>query len=342
MRPEALSFLQCPNCGAELILSGSTPREAEDGHVMAGGLTCRGCGSSFPIRNGVPILLPANLAAIKLETASRFAEEWTHWNDLRDYYEKEFFDWLAPLTAADFAGQVVFEGGCGKGRHTAIIAARGAKAIVSMDLGESAFVAFAHTRRFSNAHVVIGDLLSPPVQAEFDLAFSVGVLHHLPEPAAGFASLVSRVRDGGRVAFWVYGFEGNEWIARYVAPLRKAVTSKLPAWLLRIACLPPSIVLWVLFKLFYRPGKDGKGPAKLPYGDYFASMYQYPFDEVHANVFDQLVTPVAYYLREDEIRPWVASGFRDAVVRSHRGYSWTGLATVCRSRAAGREPHGQG
>ena len=96
MRPEALSFLQCPNCGAELVLSGSTPREAEDGHVMAGGLTCRGCGSNFPIRNGVPVLLPANLAGVKLETAAGITEEWTRWSELRDYYEKEFFDWAAP------------------------------------------------------------------------------------------------------------------------------------------------------------------------------------------------------------------------------------------------------
>ncbi len=334
MRPEALNFIVCPNCAGELSLSNDTPRPSEDGHTMAGRLDCRGCASPFAIRNGVPILLPANLASVKLETASRFAEEWTRWSDLRDYYEQEFFDWVAPLTAADFANQMVFEGGCGKGRHTAIVASRGAKAIVSLDLGESAFVAFAHTRQLPNAHVVIGDLLNPPVRAIFDLAFSVGVLHHLPDPAAGFASLASRVREGGRVAFWVYGREGNEWITRYVDPVRKAITSKLPAPFLRIAAIPPAAVLWAVIKLFYRPRANGRGSAKLPYGDYFAALYHYPFDEIHANVFDQLVTPVAYYLREEEVRPWLAPGFRDVTLRSHRGYSWTGLATVCRSKAA--------
>jgi hypothetical protein len=89
-----------------------------------------------------------------------------------------------------------------------------------------------------------------------------------------------------------------------------------------------------VIKLFYRPGPDGKGPQRLPYGDYFAALHNYPFDEIHANVFDQLVTPVAHYLRQEEVRPWLASGFRDPQIRSHRGYSWTGLATVCRSQAA--------
>jgi len=334
MRPEALNFIVCPNCAGELSLSSDAPCPAGDGHIMTGGLACRGCASTFAIRNGVPIVLPASLASVKLETASRFAEEWTRWSDLRGYYEQEFFDWVAPLTATDFAEQIVFEGGCGKGRHTAIVASHGAKAIVSLDLGESAFVAFAHTRQFSNVHVVIGDLMNPPVRAVFDLAFSVGVLHHLPDPAAGFASLASRVKEGGRVAFWVYGHEGNEWITRYVDPVRTAITSRLPAAILRIASIPPAAGLWAVIKLFYRPRADGKGPAKLPYGDYFAALYHYPFDEIHANVFDQLVTPVAYYLREEEVRPWLASGFRDAILRSHRGYSWTGLATVCRTKAA--------
>jgi len=319
------------------VLSSELSRPELDGHIMAGELTCQNCASNFTIRNGVPILLPANLGGVKLETASRFAEEWTRWSELREYYRTEFFDWVAPLTSQDFKDQLVFEGGCGKGRHTAIVADCGAKAIVSLDLGESAFVAFAHTRKFPNAHVIIGDLMNPPVRPVSDLAFSVGVLHHLPDPAAGFASLASRVREGGRVAFWVYGYEGNEWITRYVDPLRKALTSRLPAWFLRLVCLPPAIFLWAVIKLFYRPGPDGKGPQRLPYGDYFAAQYRYPFDEIHANVFDQLVTPVAYYLREDQVRPWLATGFRDALLRSHRGYSWTGLARVCRNKAAAAE-----
>lgn len=334
MRIEALSFLVCPNCGGELSFGGETPRAETDGHILNAELRCAKCDSKFHIRNGVPILLPANLSNVKLETASRFAEEWTRWSDLRDYYEKEFFDWIAPLTPADFKDRLVFEGGCGKGRHTAIVAAHGAKAVVSLDLGESAFVAFAHTRNFPNAHVIIGDLLNPPVRPVFDLAFSVGVLHHLPDPAAGFRSLASRVKEGGRVAFWVYGQEGNEWITSYVDPVRKALTSRLPAWFLRILCIPPAVFLWAVIKLFYRPGADGTGPAKLPYGDYFAAQYYYPFDEIHANVFDQLVTPVAYYLREDEVKPWLAAGFRDTLLRSHRGYSWTGLGTVSRREAA--------
>jgi len=37
----------------------------------------------------------------------------------------------------------------------------------------------------------------------FDYAFSVGVLHHLPDPRAGFRSLAGKVKDGGHLSAWV-------------------------------------------------------------------------------------------------------------------------------------------
>ena len=67
MRLETLKFIVCPNCAGDLILSSDAPRPAEDGHILTGNLACRACASRFAIRNGVPILLPANLASVKLE-----------------------------------------------------------------------------------------------------------------------------------------------------------------------------------------------------------------------------------------------------------------------------------
>src|SRR2546429_9784633 len=100
MRPEALNFIVCPNCAGELTLSSDSPR-ADDGHILSGSLACRACASQFAIRNGVPIMLPANFASVKLKPASRFAEEWTRRSDLRDYYDREFSDCVAPLTPRD-------------------------------------------------------------------------------------------------------------------------------------------------------------------------------------------------------------------------------------------------
>lgn len=325
MRPEALEYLCCPVSGSPLSLAAGAVVEG-DGHVMTGELTTRE-GRRYRITRGVPVVVPDAVDEVKRETADRFAEEWTRWSELREYYERQFLGWVNPIGRDDFAGKLVFEGGCGKGRHTSVVAGFGAKAVVAIDLGESAYVAFEHTRAAKNAHVVIGDLLQPPVRRVFDLAFSVGVLHHLPDPAAGFASLAARVKPGGRVVFWVYGQENNEWITRFVDPVRKALTARLSPELLRRLSAAPSAALWAAIKLLYKPRSDGKGPP-LPYGDYFASMHDFPFDEIHSIVFDQLVTPVAFYLRGDEVKRWFERGFEDVQVRWHRQYSWTGTARV--------------
>ncbi len=52
-------------------------------------------------------------------------------------------------------------------------------------------------------HVVQGDLLRPPFPTAvedggFDIVYSIGVLHHLPDPLAGFRSLLRFVRPGER------------------------------------------------------------------------------------------------------------------------------------------------
>ncbi len=334
MRTEALPFLVCPTCDAALALAPAdvTSRAREnDGHIMDGQLVCAGRACRFPIQDGVPILLPGEVDSVEIETAARFADEWTHWRGLRGYYERQFLGWLAPLSPHDFAGKTVFEGGCGKGRHTAVVAGFGAKAIVSIDLGKSAFVAFENTRHLPNAHVVIGDLLCPPVAPVFDVAFSVGVVHHLPDPARGFDALAARVRDGGRVAVWVYGRENNEWITRYVDPVRSGVTAKLPPGLLRAASTVPAALVWSAIKLLAQMDPGGR-VSRFPYGEYFASMHDFPFDEIHSIVFDQLVTPVAHYLPGDEVRRWFQrGGFRDTTVRWHNHYSWTGVGTIART-----------
>jgi hypothetical protein len=60
-------------------------------------------------------------------------------------------------------------------------------------------------------------------------------------------------------------------------------------------------------------------------------MYDFPFDEVHSVVFDQLVTPVAFYLPKSQVESWFAGeGFKDVQLRWHNQMSWTATATVAR------------
>src|SRR3990170_1656150 len=282
MRPSALPLLACPTCHAPLRLEAR--ETAPDGHVMIGSLACAGaCGARFPIARGVPRLIPGTVAAAATETAGRFGVEWKIFDHMSSYQEDWFRAWLAPVGPEDFRGKTVLEAGCGKGRHTVVAAGWGGKEIVALDLGEAVDVAFDHTRLMPNAHVVQGDLLHAPVPRCFDLAFSIGVLHHLPEPRAGFDAVRARVKPGGRIAIWVYGLEKNEWIVRWVNPVREKVTARMPHQLLYWLSLPPSAALAAALALYLRPGLA----ARLPYPAYLRRMATLPLREVHGIVYDQ-------------------------------------------------------
>src|SRR5207245_1801248 len=111
----------------------------------------------------------------------------------------------------------------------------GAKDIVAVDFSDAVYPAQERVGRLANAHVIRADILRLPLRRTFDLGYSVGVLHHLPDPAAGFHALAGHVKPGGSVLAWVYGAENNEWITRVVSPIREKVASRLPMPLLKAA-----------------------------------------------------------------------------------------------------------
>jgi SAM-dependent methyltransferase len=324
MREEALEYLACPACRASLDLEPGAARDA-DGHVIGGALVCRIRACRFPIRRGVPSLFPPGLSPPAGDRSGTVEAPLDHGRSAHDH-ERQFLEWIAPLAPADFAGRTVIEGGCGKGRHSAIVGRFGPRALVALEMGEGAYLAFESTRHLPALHVVMGDLAVPPVGRVFDVGFSVNVLHHLADPAAGFAGLASRVREGGRMVVWVYGQETNEWLTRLVDPLRKTLAARLPAPALRAASAVPAAALWAASRGLYRGATDGVR-AQLPYADYFASLHEHRFREIHNIVFDQLVAPT-HHLPEAEVRRWFTGGFRDVAIRCKGRYSWTGVGTV--------------
>lgn len=275
---------------------------------------------------GVPRLLPDASDVAALATAARFGAQWARFDHMSEYQERWLRGWLAPLGPEDFRDKTVLDAGCGKGRHTVVVAGWGAREVVALDLGPSVDVARAHTRALPNVTVVQGDILHPPlVKRAFDIVFSIGVLHHLPDPRAGFESLVRLVKPGGKIAIWVYGYESNEWIVRWVNPVRERITSRMPEEALYWATLPPSAALAALSRLY----RADALAARLPYGDYLRQLASLPLREIHNIVYDQLVTPIAYYLPEREVRSWFeGTRFRDVTLAWHNRNSWRASATV--------------
>src|SRR4030095_7620847 len=238
MKRKLLDYLRCPACDGAISLASVAREEAFE--IMEGELACDSCARSFPIVRGVPrFAMPEKVEADKAATAENFGWQWQHFVQSDELYADQFLGWIAPVRPEFFRDKVVLEGGCGKGRHTQLAANWGAKEVIGVDLSAAVETAFAATRELPNAHIVQADIYHLPFKRSFDYAFSVGVLHHLPDPIGGFKSLLSKVKPGGHISAWVYGAENNEWITRCVNPIRERLTSRIsPRALLQLSKIP--------------------------------------------------------------------------------------------------------
>jgi SAM-dependent methyltransferase len=324
LKSSLLQYLACPGCGAELECRADL---VEGPEVLEGSLTCRGCHTSFPIRAGVPRLLPA-LSSPESATASAFGTQWKLLGELSGVFRQEFDSYLHPLTAADLRDLVVLDAGCGMGKFSLAAVEGGAAVVIAVDLSDAVDVAHAHLRRFAGAHVVQASIYALPFRPRsFDFVFSIGVLHHLPDPERGFRRLAPLVRPGGRALAWVYALEGNEFFARWLDPWRARLFSRLPSPVNRVAATLLAAPLWGLIRSVYVPLERRGRARRLPYADYFLYFARLGFRAFWGTVYDKLVPPIAFYLRADELERWVAAaGLTDPLLRHRNGNSWSCLA----------------
>jgi SAM-dependent methyltransferase len=316
--------LACPLCGEPLRLD--TGEQLED--VENGELRC-GNDHRWPIRGGIPRLVPPDLVEQQRKTASAFGWQWQHFAEQHPEFEEQFLDWLHPIGRDFFRGKRVLDAGCGTGRHAHFAAEFGAAEVIALDLSDAVEAARANLAHQANVHVVQGDLLRPPFLTAgagggFDLVYSIGVLHHLPDPYAGFQSLLRFVRPGGTIAVWVYGHENNGFVRHVVEPLRR-VSTKIPPPMLRGLAWPLALGFHGAAKGVYRPLHGTAVGRALPLDEYMSSVAGFSFRQNYAIVFDQLVAPTAAYIRGDELERWFSdNGLEDVVVSHRHGNSWRG------------------
>jgi SAM-dependent methyltransferase len=249
---------------------------------------------------------------------------------MHDTYEKQFLDWIMPIQPDFFKGKVVLDAGCGIGRHMYYAAEYGAADVIGVDLSEA--VETSHRQvglKFPNAHVVQADIFMLPFRpGTFDFGYSIGVLHHLPDPQEGFNSVVKTIKPGGSVFGWVYGYENNSIIHYFIDPLRKSITRYLPHNVLTVISFVFAVILQILVKGVYRP-LNALGVKGLPYQDYFVHISDFNFRTNYSIVFDHLVAPTAFYIRREDFESWFRRLHLENIRLSWRNQnSWRGYGVI--------------
>ncbi|HUH04429.1 MAG TPA: methyltransferase domain-containing protein [Kofleriaceae bacterium] len=327
MRTSVLELIVCPSCRDGLQASADA---SEGEEILEGTLTCRGCAARYAIVGGVPRLAPEVLTADEARTVGGFGWQWNWFDDVNDaeLEREQFLDWVAPLGEDAFRDRVILDAGCGMGRWPEVVASFGARAVVAVDLGDSVDAAFRRTRHLPEVHIVQGSILDLPLRrgsdADIDGAYSIGVLHHMPDPRAGFLAMQRHVRPGGFVHAWVYGAEGNEWVERIITPLREHVTAHLP----KLALLGLSFGLALPVHATARLTNRAGAASLVPYGEYLTWLGQFGFRHTHHVVFDHLNPTLAAYLPRAEVEEWARlAALQDVAISARNNQSWRLVGT---------------
>jgi SAM-dependent methyltransferase len=253
----------------------------------------------------------------------RFGYEWDSYSELRPEYEVQFRGWTTHLAEADWRDLNFLDVGCGMGRNSYWPMRYGAASGVAIDV-DSRSLAAARRNLADFPAVTVRQLSAYDIdyRDRFDIAFSIGVIHHLEFPERAVRAMAAAVKPGGRVLIWVYGRENNEWIVRLVDPLRKALFSRLPIALVHHLALYPSLLLWLGLRL---------GIGRIAY---FQLLRRLPFRHLRAIVFDQMLPRIAHYWpRETAIELLRQAGLFDVQIAWVNEMSWSVI---------GRRPDGDG
>ena len=106
------------------------------------------------------------------------------------------------IPKAALAGKRVLDSGCGSGRYSQALSSYGASEVVGVDFSpENIRNAVAINSRYVKSESVsfeLADIRKLPFPDDsFDVVFSNGVVHHLPDPSAGVTELLRVLKPGG-------------------------------------------------------------------------------------------------------------------------------------------------
>jgi len=247
----------------------------------------------------------------------RFGYEWNTYAELLPEYEEQFRRWTIHLAPQDWLGRSFLDVGCGMGRNSFWPMTYGAREGCAVDIDDRSL---AHARRnlaqFPAVEIVRSSAYDLSFADRFDIAFAIGVIHHLEYPARALEKMARAVKPGGRVLIWVYGRDGNRWLFSVLDPLRRTLFSRLPIAFVHHLSLYPAALLWLLLRLGLRQS------------EYFKLLARFSFTHVRSIVFDQMLPRIAHYWpRETVVALMKAAGLENVRVAPVNEMSWSAIGT---------------
>lgn len=146
---------------------------------------------------------------VDLTTVEGFGREWARFDqtalsesETSELFEDYFrlFPWESLPAAA--AG---FDAGCGSGRWARLVAPRVGRLHLIDASAEALLVARRNLAAAGNCEFHHASLEQMPLRdGSMDFGYSLGVLHHLPDPASGLAACARKLKPGAPLLVYIY------------------------------------------------------------------------------------------------------------------------------------------
>lgn len=243
--------------------------------------------------------------------------EWAwQWEQFRDDSDWLFRQWMEPYTLEDFRGKTILDCGCGGGQHVSFVAPI-AKEVWGVDLN-AINSAIERTKHFSNVRILEADIATMDLKHQFDIVYSIGVLHHTDDPRRSFRNIARHARPGGRVIVWVYSHEGNFLNRTLIEWSKRVLVSSLPRTVVRWISHLLTIILYIpIYTVYLLP------LTFLPYYEYFQNWRRLSYRRNLLNVFDKLNAPQTHFIKRSQLEQWFTpEEFADIVITPWLGVSW--------------------
>lgn len=196
---------------------------------------------------------------IDLAVVSGFGDEWKRFDqrpvtetEMADLFEGYFriFPWaLLPPGAAGL------DVGCGSGRWARLVAPRVGKLICIDASTDAAEVARRNLSDQANCEVIVASVDDLPVpDGSMDFAYSLGVLHHVPDTLAGIRNCAAKLKPGAPFLIYLYYALDNRpgWFRllwRLSNPVRLVISQLPHGWRYFFSQILAGTVYWPLARL---------------------------------------------------------------------------------------------